>query len=150
VKEVEYALLMDVLILRLQAGEMTTPSNLFLITEAANTKSITILKAAGGEKVGYVLWGMVNKHSVLNIINHGIMPRFFYEFSEGKICLILSVFSAPGRPHEFSQQFKAFIKGHRALVYVKKYKAVYLKRRSNAFYTSVKKEFAPPPTAESV
>ena len=143
-KEIEYELLNDVLVLRLQAGALTTSGDLFLITEAAATKSITILRAAGGEKIGYVIWGLVNKHSVLNIINNGIMPRYFYEFAEGKICLMLSVFSSPGRQHEFSQQLKMFIKEHRVLVYLKKHKAVFLTRKKNAFYKSVKKQFNSP------
>lgn len=140
-KEVEYELLNDALVLRLQAGVMTSPSDLFLITEAANTKRVVILKAAGGEKIGYVIWGMVNKYTALNIINSGMMPRYFYELSEGNICLILSAFSSPNRPHEFSRELKAFIKEHRALVYLKKHKAVFLVRKKNTFFTGVRNYF---------
>lgn len=140
-KEVEYELLNDSLVLRLQAGVMTTPGDLFMITEAASTKRMTILKAAGGEKIGYVIWGMVNKYTVLNIINNGMMPRYFYELSEGNICLILSAFSFPGRSQEFSRELKAFIRKHRALVYLKKHRAVFLKRKKNVFFNSLKKRF---------
>ena len=149
-KEVEYELLNDVLVLRSQAGALTSPGDLFLITEAAATKSITILRAAGGEKIGYVVWGMINKHSTLNIINNGMMPRYFYEFAEGKICLILNVFTSPGRSREASRQLKVFIRAHRALAYIKKHKAVFLRRKKNAFYKSIKKHFDVPSAVKSV
>lgn len=148
-KEVEYELLRDALVLRFQSGAFTAPGDLFLLTEAAETKRISILRAAGGEKIGYVVWGMVNKHSVLNIINNGMMPRYFYEFSEGKICLILNVFSSPGRSYEFGQQLKTFIRKHRALVYLKNHKAVFLLRKKNTFHVSVKKQFNVPLVAET-
>lgn len=143
-KEVEYELLNDALVLRLQSGAITMADDLFLITECASAKNITILKAAGGDKIGYVLWGMVGKHCALNIINHGVMPRYFYEFSEGKICVILGVFSAPGRAQEFARQLKGFIKKHRVLLYMKKHKAIFLKRKSNSFFNRTKKQFDSP------
>jgi hypothetical protein len=98
-------------------GRMNAPLDplmLARIRHAAHAGTLTILRDAKKDPVGFVCWAGGNKDSVRIAERFGIFPRHFWEFKAKKA-------------------FKHFLRTHRAVYYVKRERKRLMLRTSRGF-----------------
>lgn len=104
-------------------SRLNTPLNPPLLGSlrcAAYAGTLTILRSAKDDPVGFVCWAGVNKDSVRIADQFNLFPSHFWEFKEGKIALLLFVFFLPPFNEEARSAFQAFLNARRAVYFMKK------------------------------
>jgi hypothetical protein len=117
-------------------GRMNAPLDPLMLARmrhAAHAGTLTILRDAKKDPVGFVCWAGGNKDSVRIAERFGIFPRHFWEFKEGKIALLMMVFFAYPCNQEAKKAFKHFLHTHRAVYYVKRERKRLMLRTSRGF-----------------
>lgn len=109
------------------------PSMLARLRHAAYAGTLTILRDAKKDPVGFVCWAGGNKDSVRIAERFGLFPRHFWEFNEGKIALLVMVLFAYPRNQEAKKAFKDFLRTHRAVYYAKRERNRLMLRTSRGF-----------------
>jgi hypothetical protein len=103
------------------------------IRHAAYAGTLTILRNAKKDPVGFVCWAGGNKDSVRIADRFGLFPSHFWEFKEGKIALLMLVFFAYPSNQEARKAFKDFLRTHRAVYYIKRERKRLMLRTSRGF-----------------
>lgn len=127
--------------LRGRVNLSSTAEEVSLLMAAGNNGSLEILRDAGGVDIGYVAFANINKYSLLALLRYAIFPKYFYEWSEGNICLIRSVFILPGRSYEGKKKLKYFLRKKRAIIYIKKSKVTFFLRKKKNYYRNMTDHF---------
>lgn len=83
--------LVDLVTLRGNVGLSTSPEQLLLLRNAAQTGRAEIFRDHMGTPVGYVIWADVCAETAARFVRAGTPPFYFYEWDEGAICLVLDV-----------------------------------------------------------
>lgn len=109
------------------------PALLRSIRYASDAGTLTILLDPKADPVGFVCWASVNKDSVLIAERFNLFPSYPWEYKEGKIAMLLSVFFVYPLNEEARSAFKAFLASHRAIYYIKKNRKRLLIRTSGGF-----------------
>lgn len=115
---------------------VNTPVNPLLlnnIRNAAEAGTLTILRGTNEDPVGFVCWASVNKDSVRIAEKFDLLPTQLWEFKEGNIALLLSVFFIYPYSEEARRAFINFLNTRRAVYYTKKNRKRLLIRTSNGF-----------------
>jgi hemolysin-activating ACP:hemolysin acyltransferase len=73
-----------------------------------------------GHHNGYIIWANITRESVDKLLRTGAIPKFSYEWGEGRIKLLLDVVFVGGLTRHNHMQFRQFIKAQRAIVFIKK------------------------------
>lgn len=90
----------------------------FLIGDKEETIYLIIDKA--GQPIGYVIYALISK-DCLNLIRRNLTtPKYAYEWSEGKIVLIVDICFLPHRSVEASSRLRTYLKRFKLLCYVRK------------------------------
>lgn len=117
-----------VLRLKAQSGYSISPNEIWHLLRACESDRIAFIENDNGENIGYLTWALVNKYTIENIRQHSIFPKYHYEFSDGKIPLILDVFIAPKDRKKGVYALKAMMKKWRIFSFYKKRKLKFYKK----------------------
>lgn len=93
------------------------PLNLLRICCDAGT--IEIITDPLGRDAGYVCWASLSNESADLFQRYGEYPKYFYEYSEGDVCLLLEVFLAYKHYVNVRKIAKDFLRRHRTIIYKK-------------------------------
>lgn len=81
--------------------------NNFLKSDVVNTTYIIRDKA--GVPIGYVVYALVSKDGLNFVVRRNAPPKYSYEWSEGRILLIVDVCFLPHRGREACYELKKFV-----------------------------------------
>jgi len=109
------------------------PAMLARIRHAAYAGTLTILRNPKKDPVAFVCWAGGNKDSVRIADRFGLFPSHFWEFKEGKIAMLMTVFFAYPCNQEAQKAFNDFLRTHRAVYYVKRERKRLMLRTSRGF-----------------
>ena len=103
---------------------------------AAEAGTLTILRNPLDEPIGYISWARVNADSVHMASEFGKFPMMLWEFQEGYISLIFSVFFLHPFDQHAKKELQAFIRARRAIFYVRKNRKCMFIRTATGFRLS--------------
>jgi len=109
------------------------PVMLSRIRHAACAGTLTILRNQNDDAVGFVCWAGGNKDSVRIADRFGLFPRYFWEFKEGNILLVILVCFAYPFSQEATRSFRSLLRAHRAIYYMRRGRKQLLLRTSKGF-----------------
>lgn len=98
----------------------TSPMHLYWFKMAAKANTYQILWDEFERPIGYVLWANICKESLFRIQRTGIYPQHHYEWSEGKIKLILDIAINDLNRVDALHQIKSLMKKQKIVAYTKK------------------------------
>lgn len=139
--------LIDALMMHAAAKVNLTPDEIMLILAAENNGNLEVFKDAGGVNIGYIITANICKYSLLAILRNGILPKYIYEWSEGRICLIHHIFIFPGRSYEAVKALKKTLRKKRAIVYMRNSTVTFLLRSKDSKFSNFTSHFTNYPTS---
>lgn len=98
----------------------TSPLQLYWFKLATKANTCQILWDEFERPIGYILWANICKESLLRIQRSGIYPQYPYEWSEGKITLILDIAINDVNRAAALHQIRTFMKKQKIVTYTKK------------------------------
>lgn len=110
-------LLVDALELLISDGISITPEQFIKLRNSALSHNLTIFRDSLMRAIGYVAYANINKESARKILRKNKSPTYLYEWSEGRICLILDVFMVKNSRHDGVYQLRDFISKKRAFMF---------------------------------
>jgi hypothetical protein len=123
-----------VLKLRAHSGFSIGPSEILHLLRSCEAGKIAFIENDFGVCIGYLAWASVNRYSIENINRYCVFPRYEYEFSEGRIPLILDVFISPKDRQEGICKLRGIVKKWRLFSFYRKSKLkMYIKRKGIFF-----------------
>ena len=118
--------------LRLKAGLDTPVQILQWLRHSAEYNAVYYFKNLAGRVNGYAIWAKVCRETLFRQKRTGQFPRYFYEWNEGQIVLLLDVVFIDGWNCHNSNQLRHFIKSHKAVAWYRKQHLNLLIRKQGA------------------
>lgn len=121
--------LVSAISLRIEAGLGVNRQELIGLRYSAENTSINILTNDSGIELGYIAWASVNKETALQLLEYGTFPRYPYEWSEGRICLVVDVLFVPGKIIAAKKSLIEFLVKKRSIIFHRKNRtSLYIKK----------------------
>jgi hemolysin-activating ACP:hemolysin acyltransferase len=106
--------------LRLKAGLDTPVQRLQWLRHSAHFNAVHWFSNLAGRVNGYAVWAKVNRETLRRQQRTGQFPRYFYEWNEGQIMLLLDVVFIDGWHRHNQNQLRRFIKSHKAAAWFRR------------------------------
>lgn len=108
----------------------TGPEELNSLSLAYMSDGYRIILDPGGKMLGYVVYCKVCKYSIRSLINNGVIAKYRYEWSGGRLVYLESICARFNDYSSVKNWIFSFIKEHKYIFYV---------RKNSFFYASVRK-----------
>lgn len=115
--EDSYKALFDILDLRVKGGLGVDKAQLRFIQFSILNNSFTFFYDNFGSKSGYAVWANISIETFNRFERSGKFPRYFYEWSEGEICLVLDIYIGGRRLGSNVSSILRLIKKNKILTY---------------------------------
>jgi hemolysin-activating ACP:hemolysin acyltransferase len=134
--------LCELLRLRLRFQLGTDAETLYALGNSAWAQTFQILKDPLGRPVGYIAWANLNSESVQRLQQDFRLPKYVYEWNEGKIAVILDVIYN----HESRFGLRALIRdlfprSRLVVLWRRKHLSIYVRRHQR--YSLASKKLSP-------
>jgi hypothetical protein len=106
--------------LRAALGLGTTPEEYWILRNSEMAHTLEIMFDEVDRAIGYMAWARVSRATIERLQRNAQLPKYFYEWEEGGICLILDVLLLPRYKYDAIRQLRLFIRRRRAIVPARK------------------------------
>jgi hemolysin-activating ACP:hemolysin acyltransferase len=136
--EAEKSLIVDALELRGASGLGIAPDNYLALRNSAFAHTLKIFSDSLERSIGYISWANIDRASFDRVVRTGQLPKYPFEWAEGRICMVLDVHIAGIGKFEAIRQLRSFIRSNRAIVPVRTGKPLRLYLRKGTWFVSRK------------
>ena len=103
----------------------TSAELLRLLTCSINSKKFKVLNCDLGKPIGYIAWADINEETLFRLKYLGQFPKYFYEWSEGDIRLIVDLVIVGGIKRIGYRRLINFYKAANKCAYIRKDKIIF-------------------------
>lgn len=110
----------EVMWLRALLGLSTTARQVQTYREAASAGKIMVFHNNRHTPVAYMIWAGVARESALRFASQGATPAYSYEWSEGRICLVIEVRVCLWHWQWVGRRLRNFFRSQRAVIFARR------------------------------